>query len=52
MKKNFREKEEKLDLMTELERLKELKFMEDKEKLVKLTRHSSTKILKKQIKEK
>ena len=32
MEKNFREKEAKLDLMMELERLKELRFQEDKEK--------------------
>ena len=30
MEKNFREKEAKLDLMMELERLKELRFKEDK----------------------
>ena len=38
MEKNFREKEAKLDLMMELERLKELKFQEDKEKEEKLKR--------------
>ena len=32
MERNFKEKEAKLDLMMELERLKELKFQEDKEK--------------------
>ena len=38
MEKNFREKEAKLDLMMELERLKELRFQEDKEKEEKLKR--------------
>ena len=52
MEKNFREKEAKLDLMMELERLKELKFQEDKEKEEKLKRYSSAKILIEQIKEK
>ena len=42
MEKNFREKESKLDLMMELERLKELKFREEKE--AKLKRYSSAKI--------
>ena len=36
MEKNYKEKEAKLDLMMELERLKELKFQEDKEKEEKL----------------
>ena len=52
MEKNFREKEAKLDLMMELERLKELRFQEDKEKEEKLKRYSSAKILIEQIKEK
>jgi hypothetical protein len=52
MEKNYREKEAKLDLMMELERLKELKFQEDKEKEAKLKRYSSAKILIDQIKEK
>ena len=52
MEKNFREKEAKLDLMMELERLKELKFQEDKEKVEKLKRYASAKILIDQIKEK
>ena len=52
MEKNYKEKEAKLDLMMELERLKELKFQEDKEKEEKLKRYSSAKILIEQIKEK
>ena len=52
MERNFKEKEAKLDLMMELERLKELKFQEDKEKEAKLKRYSSAKILIDQIKEK
>ena len=52
MEKNFKEKEAKLDLMMELERLKELKFREDKEKEEKLKRYSSAKVLIEQIKEK
>ena len=52
MEKNYKDKEAKLDLMMELERLKELKFQEDKEKEAKLKRYSSAKILKDQIKEK
>ena len=36
MEKAYKAKEEKLDLMMELERLKELKFQEDKEKQEKL----------------
>ena len=35
MEKNFKEKEAKLDLMMELERLKEIKFKEEKEKHIK-----------------
>ena len=52
MEKDFREKEAKLDLMMELERLKELRFQEEKEKEEKLKRYSSAKILIEQIKEK
>ena len=52
MENNYKEKEAKLDLMMELERLKELKFQEDKEKEEKLRRFSSAEILKGQIKEK
>ena len=52
MEKNFKEKEAKLDLMMELERLNELKFQEDKEKAEKLKRYASGKILRDQIKEK
>ena len=52
MEKQFKEKEAKLDLMMELERLKELKFREDKEKEEKLKRYTSAKILIDQIKEK
>ena len=52
MEKDYREKEAKLDLMMELERLKELKFQEEKEKEEKLKRYSSAKILIEQIKEK
>ena len=52
MEKNYREKEEKLDLMMELERLKELKLQENKEKEEKLKKYSSAKILIEQIKEK
>ena len=52
MERSFREKEAKLDLMMELERLKELRFQEDKEKEEKLKRYSSAKILIDQIKEK
>jgi len=52
MEKNYKDKEAKLDLMMELERLKELKFQEDKEKEAKLKKISSAKILIDQIKEK
>ena len=52
MEKSYREKEHKLDLMMELERLKELKFQEDKEKEEKLKKYSSAKVLIEQIKEK
>ena len=52
MEKEFKEKEAKLDLMMELERLKELRFREDFEKKEKLKKYSSAKILREQIKEK
>ena len=50
MEKNFKEKEAKLDLMMELERLKELKFQEDKEKVEKLKRYAGAKVIIQQIK--
>ena len=52
MEKCYKEKEAKLDLMMELERLKELKFREEQEKEAKLKKILSFKILKEQIKEK
>ena len=52
MEKNFKEKEAKLDLMMELERLKELKFQEDKEKVEKLKRYAGAQVIIQQIKEK
>ena len=44
MEKDFKDKEKKLDLMMELERLKELKFQEDKEKQEKLKKYASAKV--------
>ena len=52
MEQRYKQKEAKLDLMMELERLKELKFQEDVEKIKKLKRYASAKILIEQIKEK
>ena len=47
----YKEKENKLDLMMELERLKELKYQEDKEKEKKNQRLQSARIIVNQIKE-
>ena len=47
----YKEKENKLDLMMELERLKELKYQEDKEKEKKNKRLQSARIIVSQIKE-
>ena len=52
MEQRYKQKEAKLDLMMELERLKELKYQEDVEKAKKLKRYASAKILIEQIKEK
>ena len=51
MEQAYKEKESKLDLMMELERLKELKFQEDKEKEKKNQRLQSAKIIINQIKD-
>ena len=51
METAYKEKENKLDLMMELERLKELKYQEDKEKEKKQHRLQSARVLVNQIKE-
>ena len=51
MEQAYKEKENKLDLMMELERLKELKYQEDKEKEKKQHRLNSARVIKNQIKE-
>ena len=51
MENAYKEKENKLDLMMELERLKELKYQEDKEKEKKQNRLQSARIIVSQIKE-
>ena len=52
MEEIFKKKESELDLMMELERLKELKFLEEKEKNKKERRYEGKKIIIDQIKEK
>ena len=49
MENAYKEKENKLDLMMELERLKELKYQEDKEKEKKQNRLQSARIRKRRI---
>ena len=51
MEQAYKEKENKLDLMMELERLKELKYQEDKEKENKTRRLNSARVIVSQIKE-
>ena len=51
MEDMYKKKEAKLDLMMELERLKELKFLEDKEKELKRQRYEGGRIIIDQIKE-
>ena len=51
MEQAYKEKENKLDLMMELERLKELKYQEDTEKDKKQKRLQSARVIKEQIKE-
>ena len=51
MEKDFKDKENKLDLMMELERLKELKYQAEVEDNKKKKRLQSAKVIKDQIKE-
>ena len=51
MEKDFKDKERKLDLMMELERLKELKYQEEVENDKKRKRLQSARVIKDQIKE-
>ena len=51
MEKDFRDKEKKLDLMMELERLKELKYQQEVENDKKRKRLQSARVIKDQIKE-
>ena len=51
MEKDFKDKERKLDLMMELERLKELKYQEEVENDKKRKRLQSARVIKNQIKE-
>lgn len=52
MEEIYKKKEEKLDLMMEMERLKELKFQQDKEATLKKQRYDGARIVIDQIKEK
>ena len=51
MEEEYKKKEEKLDLMMELERLKELKFQEDRERSKKIQQREGALIIVDQIKE-
>ena len=52
MEKAYKQKEEKLDLMMELERLKELKFQQEREHALKVERYKGARVIVDQIKEK